>query len=787
MPPVFRYRYVDIGTVFTGDSGQRDARNGADCPATLFSNELACDVGGTLWAPNEPLAVIDHPVLVQYPSASAAVLSNANLIRNKFSPSPEIVWLVTHYEPDFDAFCAMYLARWIIEDSAATADWILPNIRERSLEGRSLDFSDVPQELRWAPLLAMYATAVETRQPISCPRARTLRSILLAAMKRGRGYLGPTSGATEFFDEVRNTVGRSLLTPQFDSVLEGNVHFTPELTMLDHESAAYERDLARARKSIVYLPESEAPTPDFFEHPKRASLEEFTDADSLLAETFRTPSDGIYLRDPECALFEEWARGDIQNSAFGKGFEFIALAYSGARPAGTANTSRYVFSIDAEHARGRHLYTVWSRLQIAEMEASRTLRRPTAMGPVLVVGQRAGAAHELLSDRWIGGHSRSSTLVDTPPDGSAIGAPGKRGDLQDDPVAEAVRTELENAMYVVSSGITGPQVTTWDLAADGDVADPTELTFDLNEPSRISCPEARHFRFAKVDLRPDISIATDGLLGQRMQAQIAATLWRVLYPGETGGTSDLECHLVVTPESVGVWSDRGIAIARKRGADADQLELGDFSATVSLIRDLRMLSAETTLLERDAKAQHDDPARSPHVTGATPLAARTQELTRRALDVQRVAALPEYELLRRFHDGIGMEKLIARLHDFNHVATEHLQREIDAEEARRADRRAEDVARARARVRWLEVFAVGFVALEAVAIILRNINFDPRSESTLALFGGPITLALAAWILRPWRRKRPAGQLPTATFKWVMVAVSVVWFAAWLLQVFRLW
>jgi hypothetical protein len=272
-----------------------------------------------------------------------------------------------------------------------------------------------------------------------------------------------------------------------------------------------------------------------------------------------------------------------------------------------------------------------------------------------------------------------------------------------------------------------------------------------------------------------------------MQAQIAATLWQVLYPGETGATSELERHLVVTPESVGVWSDRGIAIARKRGAAADQLELPDFSATVALIRDLRTLSAGTTLLDTDAKPPHGDLARSPHSTGASPLAAQTEELTRRALDVQRVAALPGYELLRRFHDGIGMEKLIARLRDFERVVAQHLQREADAEEARRAEKRAEDVARARARVRWLEVFAVGFVALEAVAIILRNINFDPRSESTLALFGGPITLALAAWILTPWRRKRPAGQLPTATFKWVMVAVSVVWFAAWLLQVFRLW
>ncbi len=82
------------------------------------------DVGGTCWGANEPLPIIDHHFLreSQFPSASAAVLHKASQIRQRFGDQ-DLVWLVTHKEPDFDAFCSMYLARWIIEDPNAAVDW----------------------------------------------------------------------------------------------------------------------------------------------------------------------------------------------------------------------------------------------------------------------------------------------------------------------------------------------------------------------------------------------------------------------------------------------------------------------------------------------------------------------------------------------------------------------------------------------------------------------------------------------------------------------------------------
>src|SRR3954471_6443906 len=104
MTPVFRYRYVDFGTSFTGDPRERGFEDAADAPGTLFANSMALDVGGTCWSVNEPLPIIDHHFHgeSQFPSASAAVLHKASQIRERFA-NRDLVWLVTHKEPDFDA------------------------------------------------------------------------------------------------------------------------------------------------------------------------------------------------------------------------------------------------------------------------------------------------------------------------------------------------------------------------------------------------------------------------------------------------------------------------------------------------------------------------------------------------------------------------------------------------------------------------------------------------------------------------------------------------------------
>ncbi len=528
----FKYRYVDFGTVFTGAPGIRSVESGAESPSTLYANELVTDVGGTCWDRNEPLAIVDHHFSRdgQFPSASAAVLHKAKLIREKFaSQQNNVLWLVTHKQPDFDAFCSLYLARWIVEDTAAAIDWEpyglhpdgwIDSADKRKIDWLDPDMNQVPLAQRWALLLASYASIIDNSRHLSCPRQRALHSVLYAALKRGRDYLNETSGAREFFDEVKVSLQEKQLNPMVDSVLEGSTQFAPELAMLDREVEAYQRDIERARKSIVYLPESEAPFPNFFKSVKDVALPKEIEPDRsletnvdrlLLADTFRIPTDGIYLRDPECLLFKEWARLDRENSALGSGFEFTAIAYSGGRPAATVNQSDYVFSIDPERANGRHLYTVWSRLQTKEVEALRVAGQSSV---ALDSGSRRGsgpateASSKLFTDPWFDGHNCFGTIVAAPHRGTNIGPAGVRSDLRDDSVAEAVRTELENALYLAESPTEGPQILLHDFAGSANAAEDVPLKFDLDAPQLIPPPGEGYFRFGSIPLRADVPITS---------------------------------------------------------------------------------------------------------------------------------------------------------------------------------------------------------------------------------------------------------------------------------------
>ena len=791
MAPIFRYRYVDLGTVFTGHSGRRDAESGADSPATLFSNELACDVGGTCWGPNEPLAVIDHQLRHEsrFPCACAAVLHKAGMIRERFADL-DLVWLVTHRQPDFDAMCSMYLARWAMEAPAAAVDWqqygLHPEGWHDAAEKAKIDWFDpnlthVAAEHRWACLLASYAARLEMRRPIACPRARDLRSVLYAALKRGRDYLNQTSGATEFFDELSQGLQHRQLNPTFDSVLEGSAQFAPELAMLDREAEAYPRDLARARQAIVYLPEAEAPRADFFEHPRKLEAEGDADAEHLrLRDTFRIPTDGIYLRDPHCALFTEWARVDIANSALGAGFEFTAVAYSNGRSEGSENSTRYVFSIDPERANGRHLYTVWSRLETREVEALRSARLEAVS-----VGLRgtesaeasAGKLQALMSDPWQGGQTQSGTLVDTPHRGTQIAPAGAQGDLRDDPVAEAVRSELEDVIYTAASLMAGPQVRVSDLAASHTHQDAAPQSFHLNARWEIPPSPAGYFRLARIGLRSDVPIAEGGSLRERLAQQIAEILWQVLYPEQRGAVPAdlLKRHSIFTANSVGVWAERGVAVAQKLSVNDDVSR--NFAALVSLQRDIDGLLASWSGADGPAPG-----GKSEDILTLQHRVARSEELLRLAAQMQHELALPEQELLRCFYDSIGGQSLAAKLRDLNVSAAERLRRITDAEQTRRSEKRAADSARSRSRMEWLQVLLIGFVALAAVDLITARLTMSEASRQLLNSLGGPVALGVSALLLHPWKRK-PKGAAESGAGPFLIV-IALLWLVLWLLRVF---
>jgi hypothetical protein len=826
MAPSFRYRFIDFATVFTGDSRLRGVNSAAESPGTLFSNELATDVGGTCFGTNEPLAVIDHHFSCegQFPSASAAVLHKAQLIRDRFAqPEFDVLWLVTHRQPDFDAFCSMYLARWIIENSHAPIDWASyglhpegwlnpPDGPTKKIDWLNPDLSHVPPEHRWPLLLASFASLLDSRRRISCPRQRALHSILDAALKRGRDYLSDTSGATEFFDEARASILQEHLNPIFDSVLEGSALFAPELAMLDRESEAYERDVRRARASIVYLPQSEAPSPNFFKRPNDvAPLQEniaTPDANAehlLLADTFRIPTSAIYLRDPESLLFQEWARLDVEHSPLGAGFEFTAIAASNGRPAASLNHTDYIFSIDPERANGRHLYTVWSRLQTKEVEALRRQEQqsdaPVAFRVPRGVDKQA-ATGTLLADPWFGGPHSPGTEVRTPIRGTAIGPPGARSDLRDDAIVEEVRTELENPIYSAESLVAGPQVTIADFSASKHHHDDVWQQFNLNAALQIPAPQDGYFRFASTRLRADVPILpaeasggypvlASGWPGRGgLAEQIADTLWQVLYPEQPGSKpSDFaERHLIATSDFVGVWGDRGIAVAEKfssgpgPSSPADLPLRDDFAGIVSLARDLDQFTAETFFSVTTAPPTNLA-SKSPAGDGVRDLeatVARGEDLAIRAAQLQHNLALPDRDILRRFSDVVGVDQLLATMRELSHTAAESLRRQQIAEQTRLMEARAGIIAKLRSRAEWLQVFIVGFLAIEIIEAIAHHSNLGNMLEDALLLLGGPFFLGLTAWLLKPWKPKHDAAGESNGLSTTILIAVIAACAAVWL-------
>ena len=667
----------------------------------------------------------------------------------------------------------------------------------RKIDWFNLDLGGVATEQRWALLLASYASMLEMRRRIPCPRERGLRSILYAALKRGRDYLNATSGATEFFDEVRASLTEKSLNPVLDSVLEGSATFAPELAMLDREAEAYPRDLQRASKTLLYLPEAEAPSPDFFQHPKH--VPELDPQQLLLADSFRIATDGIFLRDPDCALFKEWARVDVENSSLGAGFEFTAIAQSHGRPEGVVNTTEYVFAIDPERANGRHLYTVWSRLETEEVKALRA--RKLRPAPELAMNRAAGGSEShagtvelLLSDPWSGGQSRSSTIVDTPRRGTLIGPAGLRGDLRDDPVAEAVRTELEAPIYISASLVEGPQVRVYDFAASRQHEDAAPRHFDLNARLEMLPPQPDYFRFASIGLRSDVPIAEGGPAGGVLARQIGENLWHTLHPERAGEIPrGFDRHLLVGADAIGVWSERGVAVAqqpRALVAASSSLQrddmLRDFIELVGWVRDVDRLAADWSSRDSEKPDRVTD-NRTPAQLRLQALAAKGEDLTTRALDLQHTLTLPQRELLRRFCEAIGFEQIVARLRDLNQSVAARLQRAAASEEARRQEKRSDEIARVQRKIKWLQVLLLGFVALEIVGIIVSSANLPVGQRETLVLFTSPVVVGCAAWLLRPWRAKQRLSAEASGELQWILLLGLLVGLAAWLAQVVRWW
>lgn len=678
----FRYREVHFGTRFKRKEGIRFKLNegnhddpdlAGDC---LYDNEIACDVGGRhLGIDDESLNVIDHHFECehQFPSATAAILHQLPLLAEQFKipEAGSTIWLVHHKEPDFDAYASLYLVR----------QWLSGNLTLEMLKGANLSTKNacfyrkeskdkeragamdwiglkrVKLPLRdeglWAFLLAAYASCVDQARRLEVPRHRSLHAVLYAAILRGRNF--KENGATPLFDFIVEQLSdpEKELNPLCDDIFLHSKCFSPELDLLERQELNYARDMKRARRSLVYLP-SGSQFDDWFPEVKKEHLFEKAadgnkyDRDRLnpkhTAFDRRELYDGLYLRDPECLLFKEYVRQDIENSSLGKGFTFTAIAYSQGKPGNPRNTTDYYFSLDPETAGSAHLYPVWARLQQAEEKTSSatdTSKKPRGDFEERLEGLNTCA------DPWFDGQGFNSTIVVTPSSGTQIKG-GKLADLSDDCVTNIVKSEVENFF-------ADTQVQYWDFVSQFGSSEP-----DCNKRYQVESNEGKlcalsdlvehslprgSLRFAQIRLR---RLHEDsGHFSKSLSYAVGEKLWKALEkPGiETLPADFAERHLLFDEDTVAVWNRNGIAIAYKDKKNNDNAK--NFCDLVR--KTLEDVSGISYRLDSKLKNRFFE-------------GADMSEDLLKLVEIRHRATSSEGRVLRRFLDAMRFDSLLGSLH-----------------------------------------------------------------------------------------------------------------------------
>ena len=97
------------------------------------------------------------------------------------------------------------------------------------------------------------------------------------------------------------------------------------------------------------------------------------------------------------------------------------------------------------------------------------------------------------------------------------------------------------------------------------------------------------------------------------------------------------------------------------------------------------------------------------------------------------------------------------------------------------------IAKLRSRLGWLEVFIVGFLAIEIIEAIARHLDLGNTLEDALLLLGGPVFLGLTAWIVKPWKRKSEVTDDARGISLTILVAVIAACVIAWLAGLLHIW
>jgi len=180
----------------------------------------------------------------------------------------------------------------------------------------------------------------------------------------------------------------------------------------------------------------------------------------------------------------------------------------------------------------------------------------------------------------------------------------------------------------------------------------------------------------------------------------------------------------------------------------------NFQSAIAFVRD-----AENFAAERSTASTEDALAKQSAISQADMLAGR-------ATNIHAVMALPDVEVLRRFCGEIGITELLATLDNLTRSEREEaIHREMEAGR-REMEERIRETLELRIKVEWLEVFGIGFYVTAMLALIVK---WTPA-----AIIGGAIALALAAWLMRPWRRKPSKSSKVAGIPALILIFVSYI-------------
>jgi hypothetical protein len=469
--------------------------------------------------------------------------------------------------------------------------------------------------------------------------------------------------------------------------------------------------------------------------------------------------DGIWIRDPECILFRQFARADQRYAPGGQGFLFTAIVYSGAKSA-SVNRSDYFFSLDPERAAGRHLYPVWATLQAAEIQA--LVRDPDSCSSLRENPEcrdgfeaRAGSYGPLFRDPWFDGSNYEATIVATPSSGSSIQGEGTRSDLSDDTVAKLVSEFLENR------NLTG-EVTWRDYPMHTGQIGANEAPVDhLIGFQGVTPPiPTGNIRLVTAELAQEVDLSVP-----QTATQAGRQIWQFLYTDARGGvpTDFVTRHLILDPDIVCVWGRRGIALGTKPGAKARTesirrlLDILTRVATVAeqevvvLKRHLQGKCCDlhgSELLNPGAKVEHHR-----HFWRKRRKECHTVECQQnfdRLLDelyiqladiaeLQRQMAQPEGRFLYPFFQASRLDEILASVRESHNA----LSTRADNRTMRESLVKIQEVEE---NTDWMETIIIGVYLLELV-----NITSQPESRQhpwflVSAWAGGLALASLAGWL-----------------------------------------